>query len=62
MRMSIQSELDCLFSNLRQQAQLVRHVSEQAFSQARTKLSLTAIPLLNDWVIERAHHYGFVPQ
>ena len=62
MRMSIQAELDRFFASLRQQAQLVRHVSEQAFSQARTKLSLTAIPLLNDWVIERAHHYGFVPQ
>ena len=61
MRMSIQAELDRFFASLRQQAQLVRHVSEQAFSQARSKLSLTAIPLLNDWVIERAHHYGFVP-
>lgn len=60
MRMSIQSELDRFFANLRQQAQLVRHVSEQAFSQARAKLSLTAIPLLNDWVIERAQHYGFI--
>ena len=62
MRLSIQAELDRFFASLRQQAQLVRHVSEQAFSQARTKLSLTAIPLLNDWLIERVHHYGFVPQ
>ena len=61
MRMSIQAELDRFFANLRQQAQLVHHVTEQAFSQARTKLSLTAIPQLNDWMIERAHHYGFVP-
>ena len=35
--------------------------SEQAFAQARAKLSLTAIPLLNDWLIERAGHDGFVP-
>ena len=61
MRMSIQAELDRFFASLRQQAQLVHHVTAQAFSQARTKLSLTAIPLLNDWVIHRAHHYGFVP-
>jgi len=23
---------------------------------------LTAIPLLNDWLIERAEYYGFVPR
>ena len=60
MRKSIQAELDEFFAHLRQQAQLVRHVSEQAFAQARAKLSSTAIPRLNDWVIERAQHYGFV--
>jgi hypothetical protein len=62
MRKSIQSELDELFAQLNNQAQLVRKGSEQAFAQARAKLSLTAIPLLNDWVIERAEHYGFVPR
>lgn len=41
MRMSIQAELDTFFAHLRQQAQLVHEVSEQAFSQARAKLSLT---------------------
>ncbi|MBG6073671.1 MULTISPECIES: IS4 family transposase [unclassified Polaromonas] len=61
MRMSIQAELDQFFAHLRQQAQLVRNVSEQAFSQARAKLSLDAIPQLNDWLIERARHYGFLP-
>ena len=60
MRKSIQGELDEFFAHLNQQAQLVRHVSEQAFAQARAKLSLTAIPLLNDWLIQRAEHYGFV--
>ncbi|MEO6321307.1 MAG: hypothetical protein ABIR56_11550 [Polaromonas sp.] len=38
MRMSIQAELDQFFAHLRQQAQLVRHVSEQAYAQARAKL------------------------
>lgn len=50
MRMSVQAELDTFFSHLRQQAQLVHEVSEQAFAQARAKLSLTAIPRLNDWL------------
>ena len=62
MRKSIQSELDEFFAHLNNRAQLVRKVSEQAFAQARAKLSLTAIPLLNDWLIERAEHYGFVPR
>ena len=60
MRKSVQSELDEFFAHLSQRAQLVHHVSEQAFAQARAKLSLTAIPLLNDWVIRRAQQYGLV--
>lgn len=60
MRKSVQGELDEFFAHLSQRAQLMRKVSEQAFAQARAKLSLTAIPLLNDWVIERARYYGFV--
>ena len=60
MRKSIQSELDEFFAHLNNRAQLARTVSEQAFAQARAKLSLTAIPLLNNWLIERAQHYGFV--
>lgn len=35
MRKSIQAELDEFFAHLSQQAQLLRHASEQAFSQAR---------------------------
>ena len=62
MRMSIQAELDTFFAHLIQQAQLVREVSEQAFSQARAKLSLTAIPGLNDWLIARAERDRFVPR
>jgi hypothetical protein len=62
MRMSIQAELDTFFAHLRQQAQLVHEVSEQAFAQARAKLSLTAIPHLNDWLIARAEKDRFVPR
>lgn len=62
MRMSIQAELDTFFAHLRQQAQLVHEVSEQAFAQARAKLSLTAIPRLNDWLIARAEGDRFVPR
>jgi hypothetical protein len=62
MRMSIQAELDTFFAHLRQQAQLVHEVSEQAFAQARAKLSLTAIPRLNDWLLARAEQDRFVPR
>lgn len=62
MRMSIQAELDTFFAHLLQQAQLVHEVSEQAFSQARAKLSLAAIPKLNDWLIARAERDRFVPR
>ena len=60
MRKGVQAELDEFFAHLNQKAQLVRHVSAQAFALARTKLSVSAIPGLNDWVIRRAQHYGFV--
>jgi hypothetical protein len=62
MRMSIQAELDVFFGHLQDRSQLVRTVSEQAFAQARAKLSLTAIPSLNDWLVARAEQYGFVPR
>lgn len=61
MRMSVQAELDTFFAHLRLQAQLIHEVSEQAFAQARAKLSLVAIPGLNDWLIARAERDGFVP-
>lgn len=47
MRKSVQTELDEFFAHLNEQAQLVRHVSEQAFAKARAKLSTTAIPALS---------------
>ena len=62
MRMSVQAELDTFFSHLRLQAQLVHEVSEQAFAQARAKLSLVAIPGLNDWLIARADQDGSLPR
>jgi len=62
MRMNVQAELDTFFAHLRQQAQLLHEVSEQAFAQARAKLSLVAIPGLNDWLIARAEQDGFVPR
>jgi hypothetical protein len=62
MRMSVQAELDTFFAHLRLQAHLVHEVSEQAFAQARAKLSLVAIPGLNDWLIARAEQDGFVPR
>lgn len=62
MRKSIQTELDEFFAHLQQQAQLVRHVSERAFTRARAKLSATAIPALNDWLVERADADGRVPR
>lgn len=45
-----------------QQAQLVHHVSERAFSRARAKLAATAIPALNDWLVARADGADFVPR
>jgi hypothetical protein len=51
MSKSVQAELDLFFALLRQQAQLVRQVSELAFAQARAKLSHEAIPALNDYLI-----------
>jgi hypothetical protein len=58
MRKSVQTELDEFFAHLKQQAQLVHHVSEQAFAKARAKLSATAIPALNDWLIEQTDAAG----
>jgi len=62
MRMSIRAELDQFFAHLRQQAQLVRHASEQAFAQARAKLSGTAIPELNSWLIRRLESAALIPR
>jgi hypothetical protein len=61
MRKSVQTELDEFFGHLQQQAQLLRQVSGQAFAQARAKLSTTAIPALNDWLLEQAGRHGYVP-
>jgi len=60
MSKSVQGELDLFFAHLHQQAQLVRHASEQAFAQARAKLSLQAIPALNDYLIAQADTAGWL--
>ncbi|RTL47599.1 MAG: hypothetical protein EKK46_17195 [Rhodocyclaceae bacterium] len=60
MRMSVRAELDQFFAHLRQQAQLIHHVSEQAFAQARAKLSGAAIPKLNDWLIQQVDSVGLI--
>lgn len=60
MRKSVQAELDEFFAHLREQAQLLRHVSEQAFAQARAKLSPLAIPALNDHLIAQAERGGWL--
>lgn len=52
MRKSIQAELDEFFAHLEQRAQLARHVSEHAFFGARAKLTATAIPALNAWLVQ----------
>ena len=62
MRKSVRAELDEFFGHLEQAAQLVRKVSERAFSRARAKLAATAIPALNDWLVARADGAGFVPR
>lgn len=62
MRKSVRAELGEFFGHLEQQAQLVRHISERAFSRARAKLAATAIPALNDWLLARADSAGFVPR
>lgn len=62
MRMSVQAELDTFFAHLKQQAALVRHVSEQAFAQARAKLSGAAMGRLNDWLIQQAQQRGKIPR
>lgn len=41
---------------------MVHHVSEQAFAQARAKLSGTAIPLLNDWLVQQVEAAGMIPR
>ena len=60
LRKSVQTELDEFFAHLQQQAHLARQVTEQAFAQARVKLAATAIPSLNDWLIDRAETDGYI--
>jgi hypothetical protein len=59
---SVQAELDEFFAHLKQQAGLVRHVSEQAFAQARAKLSHAALPTLNAQLLRLVDEAGGVPR
>ena len=59
---SVQAELDGFFAHLQQQAALVRHVSAQAFAQARTKLSRAALPALNAQLIKSVEEAGGIPR
>ena len=61
-RESVQTELDEFFAHLQQQAQLVRHVSEQAFAKTRAKLASNAIVGLNDWLQLRFAEAGGGPR
>lgn len=62
MRKSVQTELDEFFAHLEQQAQFVRHVSEQAFAKARANLADTAFSTLNDWLLQRVDEGGRLPR
>lgn len=59
---SVQAELDGFFGSLKAQATLVRHVTAQAFAQARAKLAPGALPALNDHLIKLAEEAGLVPR
>jgi hypothetical protein len=60
MRMSVGAELDEFFGHLNEQAALLHEVSEQAFAQARAKLSTCALPLLNDWLLSQVEQAGLI--
>lgn len=57
---SVQAELDQFFAHLQLQASLIHHVSEQAFAQARAKLSAAALPALNDHLLAQIEHAGLL--
>lgn len=59
---SVQAELDAFFGSVQTQATLVRHVTAQAFAQARTKLAPGALPALNDLLLKLAEDAGLVPR
>lgn len=60
MKKSIQAELGEFFAHLQQQAQLVHHVSAQAFAKARANLAATAIFDLNEWLMNAAEEAQFI--
>jgi len=52
LRMGMQAELDQFFAALARKSTLSRCVTEQAFAQARCKLSGDVFAHLNDWLLE----------
>ncbi len=62
MRKSVQAELDEFFAHLQRQAQLVRHVSAQAFAKARAKLAHGAISQLNTYLLQKADEMNLIPR
>jgi len=62
LRKSVQAELDEFFAHLQPHAALVRHVSAQAFAQARAKLAPGALPALNDHLLALVDQAGLVPR
>ncbi|MGE8454817.1 MAG: hypothetical protein ACN6OP_30250, partial [Pseudomonadales bacterium] len=57
LRMGMQAELDQFFAALACQNTLRRCVSEQAFAQARSKLSGDIFAHLNDWLLEHVSNH-----
>ena len=62
LRKSVQAELDQFFACLSHTPGLLRHVSAQAFAQARAKLAPGALPALNDYLLRQADASGLVPR
>jgi len=59
---SVQNELDAFFGHLANQADLLRQVSAQAFSQARRKFSATAFARLNERLLALVEQHLGVPR
>ncbi|WP_240746149.1 hypothetical protein [Cupriavidus oxalaticus] len=57
LRMGVQAELDQFFARLGRQNTLCRGVSEQAFAQARSKLSGDVFAHLNDWLLQQVSEH-----
>jgi hypothetical protein len=59
---SQQSMLDGFYAALRGQCAPVRGASDRAFAKARARLHMPALAWLNEQLIERAEHLGWLPR